>query len=137
MKIAIHVRVMAWAVLPWYIFLSSITTGAAVASKSWSRWMQNLHAVRIDTPGDVTFEVTEEQLPVGTFSQKCLCKKDEFWHWRLKKCFPQGGWGYECGFFPAEHHHRVCLDGLVCKALPKPYYKEEDYIEHGAKQKKT
>merc|ERR1719345_414217 len=49
-----------------------------------------------------------------TETSNCLCTLGSFWHWRIHSCVKQGAWGYECGFFPEEHHHRVCLDGLKC-----------------------
>lgn len=58
----------------------------------------------------------------------CLCDLGKFWHWRIHKCVEQGPWGYECGFFPAEHHHRVCVDNLKCqKTADAP----DTYTSHG------
>jgi len=82
------------------------------------------HAGEDDT---LNFEVLENSSLQAQEHDECLCEQGEFWHWRLKQCIKQGGWGYECGFFPAEHHHRVCKDGLTCK----PVGTKDPYISHG------
>lgn len=64
-----------------------------------------------------TFEVLEETHFEKKKSADCLCPLGKFWHWRIKQCINQGPWGYECGFFPKEHHHRVCMDNLKCEPL--------------------
>merc|ERR1719324_2279118 len=61
------------------------------------------------------FDVVEKSKIKATDTEGCLCDMGFFWHWRIHQCIPQGGWGYECGFFPKEHHHRVCADGLKCQ----------------------
>lgn len=58
----------------------------------------------------------------------CLCPIGSFWHWRIHSCVKQGSWGYECGFFPGEHHHRVCMDGLKCEPVQNA---PDVYIYHG------
>jgi len=72
-------------------------------------------------------EVLENKSLTVREVKECLCHVGEFWHSRLNKCIKQGGWGYECGFFPREHHDRVCKDGLVCK----PIGNKDTYISHG------
>jgi len=61
---------------------------------------------------------------------ECVCPLGEFWHFRIKKCVKQGGWGYECGFFPKEHWKNVCEDGLTCRAAGAAA--KTDYGSHGA-----
>lgn len=61
-------------------------------------------------------------------SAKCICPLGEFWHWRIRQCIKQGPWGYECGFFPKEHWHRVCQDGLKCAHLKG----SQEYFHDGA-----
>mmetsp|Transcript_70831 Transcript_70831/g.179299 ORF Transcript_70831/g.179299 Transcript_70831/m.179299 type:complete len:384 (-) Transcript_70831:383-1534(-) len=68
-------------------------------------------------PEDAMFEVLNKTKPETTLTTDCICPLGKFWHWRLHKCITQGAWGYECGFFPEEHKHRVCQDGLACKAI--------------------
>lgn len=63
------------------------------------------------------FEVLTNTSISGKATQDCLCQLGQFWHWRIKECITQGSWGYECGFFPAEHHRFVCRDGLTCEKL--------------------
>merc|ERR1719253_1580849 len=74
------------------------------------------------------FKVLEETSPTKSEAAECLCPIGKFWHWRLKSCIAQGPWGYECGFFPEEHHHRVCQDGLKCQKLAGA---EDNYHSHG------
>jgi len=66
---------------------------------------------------DVDYEVVNKSSIKRDDSVDCLCEIGSFWHWRIKSCVKQGGWGYECGFFPAEHHNKVCQDGLKCELL--------------------
>jgi len=67
---------------------------------------------------DVDYEVVNKtSIKRDNSSVDCLCKIGSFWHWRIKSCVKQGGWGYECGFFPEEHHNKVCQDGLKCEPL--------------------
>jgi hypothetical protein len=68
----------------------------------------------------VDVEVIQRESMSAGMVTDCLCPMGSFWHWRIEQCVEQGGWGYECGFFPAEHHHRVCKDGLVCKSVHPP-----------------
>jgi len=63
-------------------------------------------------------EVVERQSLSAKVIDKCICPQGTFWHWRINKCQNQGGWGYECGFFPKEHWPRICADGLTCKPVP-------------------
>lgn len=65
----------------------------------------------------VDYEVIKKESITRNSSTDCLCELGTFWHWRIKACIKQGGWGYECGFFPAEHHDKVCQDGLKCELL--------------------
>jgi len=74
------------------------------------------------------FEVLNKTEIEKTNTSNCLCKLGFFWHWRIHQCVEQGGWGYECGFFPAEHHHRVCRDLLTCQKLPGA---EDNYVSSG------
>jgi hypothetical protein len=78
---------------------------------------------------DVDYKVVKKESIHRNSSTDCLCELGSFWHWRIKKCVKQGGWGYECGFFPAEHHNKVCQDGLKCELLNKTGVK---YIHPGA-----
>jgi hypothetical protein len=66
---------------------------------------------------EVDYEVIDKKSIERKSTVDCLCEKGSFWHWRIKSCVEQGGWGYECGFFPAEHHDKVCQDGLKCELL--------------------
>lgn len=70
-------------------------------------------------PEGIDVDVLKKELPNVTEQADCLCPLGQFWHWRLASCIQQGPWGYECGFFPMEHHHRVCQDSMKCngKAL--------------------
>jgi len=74
------------------------------------------------------FEVLNKTEIKKTNTPNCLCKLGFFWHWRIHQCVQQGGWGYECGFFPAEHHHRVCQDHLSCQKLAGA---EDTYVSSG------
>lgn len=81
-----------------------------------------------NVPDDVEFKILKAtHLKTGEQSA-CLCPLGQFWHWRINKCIEHGGWGYECGFFPREHWHRVCKDGLTCKKLPET---KDNYHSHG------
>jgi len=73
--------------------------------------------VSTSMPAGVDVEVIKKDLPTTKEGTKCLCPVGQFWHWRLASCIEQGPWGYECGFFPMEHHHRVCVDMLKCEPL--------------------
>jgi hypothetical protein len=66
-------------------------------------------------PDGVDILVVDKNLPKIEEASDCLCEQGYFWHWRIAKCIKQGPWGYECGFFPMEHHHRVCQDGYKCE----------------------
>lgn len=66
---------------------------------------------------EIDYEVIEKQSIKRDNSTDCLCEMGMFWHWRIKQCIKQGPWGYECGFFPEEHHRMVCQDGLHCEEL--------------------
>jgi len=68
-------------------------------------------------PDGIDVDVLNKSLPTVKESPNCLCPLGQFWHWRLASCIEQGPWGYECGFFPVEHHHRVCQDTMKCDPL--------------------
>merc|ERR1719199_1712889 len=76
-------------------------------------------------------EVVDKSELTKSESANCLCPLGQFWHWRIHACVDQGGWGYECGFFPGEHHHRVCQDGLKCQPLKSGF---DNYISYGMYQ---
>merc|ERR1719375_282834 len=78
---------------------------------------------------EVKFEILSETHIKFEEAAECLCPMGQFWHWRLRSCINQGPWGYECGFFPKEHHHRVCQDGLKCEELKNERNK---YFHDGA-----
>mmetsp|Transcript_102414 Transcript_102414/g.161643 ORF Transcript_102414/g.161643 Transcript_102414/m.161643 type:complete len:493 (+) Transcript_102414:38-1516(+) len=77
---------------------------------------------------DISYEVTKKTSISRDLSADCLCEMGTFWHWRIKQCVDQGAWGYECGFFPGEHHRMVCQDRLQCEALD-----DTDIKYHGHK----
>lgn len=77
----------------------------------------------------VSFEILSETHINFEEASECLCPLGQFWHWRLRACIQQGPWGYECGFFPKEHHHRVCQDGLKCEPLKNT---KNEYFHDGA-----
>lgn len=77
----------------------------------------------------VSFEVVDKQSIQMNSTSACLCEQGRFWHWRIKQCINQGYWGYECGFFPSEHHRFVCADGLNCEVLEESQVK---YFHKGA-----
>lgn len=64
----------------------------------------------------------------------CPCPLGTFFHTVTKKCVKQGGFGYECGFFPAAYQHRVCQDGLTCKKVDLI---KDNYVSHGIYEKKA
>lgn len=78
--------------------------------------------------GEPILEVTDKTEIEQKTTSGCLCDMGYFWHWRVHQCIQQGAWGYECGFFPGEHHHRVCADGLVCERLRGA---QDNYESHG------
>jgi len=69
------------------------------------------------TTSGASFEVVETTSIEAKKTEDCICEKGQFWHWRIKQCIGQGAWGYECGFFPEEHHQYVCRDALKCQVL--------------------
>lgn len=73
--------------------------------------------VEMNTDEDVKYKVLEKKSIKRDGTLDCLCEMGHFWHWRIKACIEQGSWGYECGFFPGEHHDKVCNDGLKCNLL--------------------
>lgn len=79
---------------------------------------------------EISYEVVNKTSINKSGSHDCLCKIGSFWHWRIKSCVKQGAWGYECGFFPEEHHDKVCKDSLKCVALDQDRVK---YFHPGAK----
>lgn len=79
------------------------------------------------------FEVVEKTSIEATTTKKCLCEAGSFWHWRINQCIKQGSWGYECGFFPGEHHQYVCKDGLHCEVLDQSGREvKTKYLHEGA-----
>lgn len=83
---------------------------------------------------EISFDVVEKSSISSAATAKCLCNVGQFWHWRINKCISQGAWGYECGFFPAEHHRVACKDGLKCERLHSSELKGAAYLNHvGAK----
>jgi len=64
----------------------------------------------------------------------CPCPLGMFWHTTSKACIKQGGFGYECGFFPEAYQHRVCQDGLTCK---KVKHVKDNYVSHGMYEDKA
>jgi hypothetical protein len=82
-------------------------------------------------PEGVDVEVMNKSLPKTKAGTECLCPVGQFWHWRLASCIEQGAWGYECGFFPLEHHHRVCIDNLKCEPLATAQNTTARYMPHG------
>lgn len=85
-------------------------------------------AVQAIGDDDLVLQVTKKTSLESEDSSECLCKLGTFWHWRIHQCVKQGSWGYECGFFPAEHWHRVCQDNLKCEELEGA---EDNYHSHG------
>jgi len=81
----------------------------------------------IELPEGAIFQVVSKTSPKQEESAECLCPVGQFWHGRLRECAEQGAWGYECGFFPQEHWHRVCQDQLKCQALGT----QDHYHSHG------
>lgn len=76
---------------------------------------------------DVSYKVVEKSSIGKEGTTDCLCKLGSFWHWRIKSCVEQGPWSYECGFFPAEHHDKVCQDKYQCEVL-----KTKNNVTYGA-----
>lgn len=83
----------------------------------------------LETSAGKGYEVVKKESIERKLSADCLCKMGSFWHWRIKSCIKQGAWAYECGFFPAEHHDKVCQDGLKCERLNQTDVK---YVHPGA-----
>jgi hypothetical protein len=83
----------------------------------------------VEGPEGIEVDVLNKTLPEAKEKADCLCPLGNFWHWRLADCIHQGSWGYECGFFPMEHHHRVCQDYLKCQDLPG--HAGAQYLDHG------
>lgn len=63
------------------------------------------------------YKVLEKKSIKREATVDCICPLKKFWHWRINECVDQGPWAYECGFFPAEHHDKVCADNLKCEPL--------------------
>eukprot|EP00427_Karlodinium_veneficum_P024678 CAMPEP_0169109262 /NCGR_PEP_ID=MMETSP1015-20121227/25872_1 /TAXON_ID=342587 /ORGANISM="Karlodinium micrum, Strain CCMP2283" /LENGTH=430 /DNA_ID=CAMNT_0009170949 /DNA_START=52 /DNA_END=1344 /DNA_ORIENTATION=+ len=87
------------------------------------------HGDPVKIHDDISYEVVKKTSISRDGSSSCLCKLGWFWHWRINSCVKQGPWGYECGFFPAEHHDKVCMDGLKCEVLDQTRIK---YVHPGA-----
>mmetsp|Transcript_16651 Transcript_16651/g.29641 ORF Transcript_16651/g.29641 Transcript_16651/m.29641 type:complete len:515 (+) Transcript_16651:62-1606(+) len=77
---------------------------------------------------DIVLKVIKQTSLNSEDGTECLCKLGTFWHWRIHQCVKQGPWGYECGFFPKEHWHRVCQDNLKCEPLENA---TDNYHSHG------
>lgn len=100
------------------ITLSGIDHGASLHSASRGLRVRQSSEHALDLrEGEPTLEVVSRTDITKANAAKCLCELGYFWHWRIHQCIEQGHWGYECGFFPEEHHHRVCHDGLKCEKL--------------------
>jgi len=80
-----------------------------------------------------TFKVIETTSIQAGEPSGCLCEPGQFWHWRIKQCISQGPWGYECGFFPSEHHRFVCQTALKCQILDQSKKQVKvEYTHEGA-----
>lgn len=66
---------------------------------------------------DVKVEVVKKEPFKSESKSSCICPEGTFWHSRINECIAKGGLGYECGFFPSEHHESVCKDGFTCRKL--------------------
>jgi len=64
----------------------------------------------------------------------CPCPLGMFWNTVSNACVKQGGFGYECGFFPQVSQHRVCQDGLTCRTVT---HVEDNYVSHGMYENKA
>lgn len=110
------------------IALSGINFGDSLHSAGRSLRVRQSSDKALDMRRDgPTLEVVNRTDIQKANAAKCLCELGYFWHWRIHQCIEQGHWGYECGFFPHEHHHRVCHDGLKCQLLNK----EDTYSNSG------
>ena len=83
--------------------------GVVWESTTISKGLQNSSAI--------VLEVVNRTSLATIRSGECVCPLGKFWHWNAHRCVDQGGWGYECGFFPAEHHQMVCKDGFKCQKI--------------------
>merc|ERR1719265_983715 len=88
------------------------------------------NALAMKVSDDVDYKVLNKTSIEKKDSVDCLCELGSFWHWRIKACVKQGGWGYECGYFPKEHHDKVCQDNLKCEVLEQTKVK---YFHPGAR----
>merc|ERR1719265_385682 len=129
--------VRTWQVL--LVILSISSLSALDFNRPSSAFLQRIHALNTtSTPDDVYpgnrgksgvyYKVLSETHITTEKSANCICPMGQFWHWRIRQCIPQGPWGYECGFFPKEHWHRVCQDNLKCAELNQ----ESEYFHDGA-----
>jgi len=110
-----------------FVFERSVALQLTSQRKESSTFLQKNDLRRAPPPHDVYpanrvkngvyYQMLEETHIEAKASAECICPLGEFWHWRIRQCIKQAPWGYECGFFPKEHWHRVCQDGLKCSAL--------------------
>merc|ERR1719259_536276 len=78
---------------------------------------QSVDVMKLVNESAMTLQVVSRSSLTTTDLGECLCPLGKFWHWNLHTCLDQGAWGYECGFFPEEHHQNVCQDGLKCVSV--------------------
>jgi len=110
--------------------LAIVLSGSATARflQRGSHQSMSLVAEDVALFADPVLKLVNKTSIKQTETADCLCELGSFWHWRIHSCVKQGPWGYECGFFPGEHHHRVCLDGLKCSPVVGA---KDTYTYHG------
>jgi len=111
------------------VFFAYAVAGQWLVDALLLRAKQNGNVLSIEAHDDIQYEVLEKKSIKRESTLDCMCKLGSFWHWRIKDCVEQGAWGYECGFFPAEHHDKVCQDKLKCELLDQTRH---DYFHPGA-----
>lgn len=132
-----HVESKAVSLCLVLLFANAVSVANAVSLARHLRGQQTSMSISMDLDGaclmpeGIDVAVVNKTLPKTKESNKCLCPMGQFWHWRLASCIHQGPWGYECGFFPMEHHHRVCIDHLKCEALSTVANSTARYVPHG------
>jgi len=110
--------------------LCSHSGHALLRRKTGSVLKRGAIAAAAKGPGDdAHVEIIEKSQIESKKATACMCPLGKFWHWRIRQCIDQGAWGYECGFFPKEHWHRVCQDGLKCAELQT---QSQGYFHDGA-----
>jgi len=98
-----------------------------------ARLRRGLVGKRAQAADEPKFEITDATSIQEGETTECLCAAGQFWHWRIKQCIKQGPWGYECGFFPSEHHRFVCQTSLKCEILDQSKKKVQvEYVHDGA-----